>query len=117
MAPPPDSPDPIQRLTTPRREDLGLRQISNGGFQISLLPNGAIFALEHVHDSRRVMVNQTLGSPVAGGMGGVYLRIGGDAPVILAVAGVAASGSVGAGEDHFIWQGETVGVRHEVSLR
>src|SRR5215469_17796358 len=111
MAPPPDAPDPIQRLTTPRREDLGLRQISNGGgFQISLLPDGAIFALEHVHEGRRVMINQTLGSPVAGGMGGVYLRIGGDAPVILAVAGAAASGSVGAAEDRFVWQGESAGV-------
>jgi cellobiose phosphorylase len=107
----------MQRLRTPRRDDLCLRKISNhGGLEISLLPNGAIFALEHVHGDRRVMINQTLGSPVAGSMGGVYLRIGGDAPVVLAITGAAASGSIGAGEDRFVWQGETAGVRYEVSL-
>ena len=35
-------------LTTPRRDDLGLTRIVNGaGVSISLLPSGAVFAIEH----------------------------------------------------------------------
>ena len=39
---------PIDSLTTPRRDDLGLARIANGaGLSVSLLPSGAIFAIEH----------------------------------------------------------------------
>jgi cellobiose phosphorylase len=110
-------PDPT-RLTTPRQGDLRLEQLKNrAGFLISLLPNGAVFALEHEHDGRRVMVNQSLGSPVAGAMGGLYLRIGGREPVILPVAGARARCRVGVTGDRCTWKGETRGVGHEVTLR
>ena len=39
---------PHDALTTPRADELGLLRIANRtGFSISLLPNGAIFAMEH----------------------------------------------------------------------
>jgi 1,2-beta-oligoglucan phosphorylase len=108
---------PTQRLTTPRAEDLGLKRIGNSsGLVISLLPNGAIFAIEHVEEGRRIMINQSLGSPVAGAMGRLCLRIGGSEPMLVSVAGAEAHGRVGVSGDRFLWQGETRGVRHEVSL-
>ena len=108
---------PTQQLTTPRPGDLGLCRLANrSGLAISVLPNGAIFAMEHVQDGQRIMINQSLGSPIAGGMGGVFLRIGGGEPAILPLAGADAHCRVGAAQDCFIWQGETRGIRHEVSL-
>ena len=38
----------IEILTTPHRDELGLLRIANGaGLSVSLLPTGAIFAIEH----------------------------------------------------------------------
>ena len=38
----------IEILTTPRRDELDLLRIANGsGLSVSLLPTGAIFAIEH----------------------------------------------------------------------
>ncbi len=72
-------------FTTPREEDLRLTRIANRtGLSISLLPNGAIFAIEHVRGEQRIMINQVLGSPIAGGMGRLYLRAGGPEPMITA---------------------------------
>jgi cellobiose phosphorylase len=107
----------IASLTTPRQDDLGLVRIANKtGFSISLLPNGAIFAMEHTQGRRRIMINQSLGSPIAGGMGRLCLRIGGSQPMILPVVGPEARCRIGAADDRFVWEGETFGVRHQVSL-
>jgi hypothetical protein len=54
-----------------------MRIANRSGIAISLLPNGAIFALEHMHGSGRIMINQALASPIADDMGGLYLRAGG----------------------------------------
>ena len=68
----------IEILTTPRRDELGLLRIANGsGLSVSVLPSGAIFAIEHSAANRRIMINQTLASPIANGMGRLYLRLGG----------------------------------------
>ena len=85
-------------LTTPRRDDLGLVQIANSaGLSISLLPSGAIFAIEHTRSrSRRIMINQVLASPIASGMGRLYLRAGGPEPTILPFIGPEAGLRVGA---------------------
>src|SRR6185437_401946 len=110
------TPSAKERLTTPCREDLGLRQIaSRSGIAISILPNGAIFRLEHTRE-RRIMISQTLGSPLAGGMGSLWLRTGGIEPMILPIAGVAAHCRVGVANDRFIWEGETQEIRHRVDL-
>ena len=106
-----------ESMTTPRQDELGLLRISNAtGFSISFLPNGAIFAMEHTQKSRRVMINQVLASPIAGGMGRLFLRTGGPEAKVLPIVGPEARCSVGIAEDRFVWEGETSAVRHRVSL-
>jgi 1,2-beta-oligoglucan phosphorylase len=104
-------------LATPRQGDLGLRRIaSQSGLSITLLPNGAIFAIEHAQENRRVMINQVLGSPIGGAMGRLFLRVGGARPTILPVAGPEASSRVGAADDRFVWEGAWRGLEHRVEL-
>ena len=98
-------------LTTPHVDDLGLKRIVNpNGLSIGLLPNGAVFSLEHVEGARRIVINQTFASPIAGGMGRLLLRIGGADPAILACAGADAARQIGAADDRFVWEGEERGV-------
>ena len=107
----------IEFLTTPRRDELGLLRIANGsGLSVSLLPSGAIFAIEHTQANRRIMINQTLASPIANGMGRLYLRMGGPEPAILPVIGPEARLRVGAADDRYVWEGEESGFRHRVTL-
>ena len=104
-------------LTTPRRDDLGLVQIANSaGVSVSLLPSGAIFAIEHVDAKRRIMINQVLASPIANGIGRLFLRTGGPEPAILPVIGPEAGLRVGAADDRVVWEGEESGVGHRVTL-
>ena len=108
---------PSEILVTPRRDNLDATRIVNGaGLSISLLPSGAIFAIEHSEASRRVMINQSLALPIASGMGRVYLRAGGPEPTILPIIGPWARLRVGALDDRFVWEGEQSGVGHHVTL-
>jgi len=52
------------------------------------------------------MINQTLALPLEGGMAGIFLRIGGDAPVSIPLVGQKARGQFGASADRFVWAGE-----------
>ena len=107
-----------QLLRTPRPDDLGLTRLSNAaGLQVTLLPNGALFALEHQAEGRRIMINRCLGSAVAGSLGRLYLRVGGGAPRIVPIAGAEARCRVGATAERYVWTGEAGGVRHEVTLQ
>jgi 1,2-beta-oligoglucan phosphorylase len=102
---------------TPRDNNLGLHGIENGaGLSIRILPNGCIFAIEHRREDGTTMINQLLGSPVDGGIARLYLRIGGAAPISVAAAGPGARGRFGAAGDRFVWEGETSGLRHRVTL-
>ena len=104
-------------LTTPRVDDLGLKRIVNhSGLSIGLLPNGAVFSLEHAEGVRRIVINQAFASPIAGGMGRLLLRIGGADPAILACVGAEASRQIGGADDRFVWQGEERGVFCQVTL-
>ena len=107
----------IEILTTPRRDDLGLLRIANdAGLSISVLPSGAIFAIEHTQANRRIMINQTLALPIANGMGRLYLRLGGLQPAILPVMGPEPRLRVGASDDRYVWEGEGSGASHRVTL-
>src|ERR1700761_2080311 len=91
---------PIEILTTPHRDDLGLSRIANGsGLSISILPTGAIFAIEHTQSNRRIVINQTLASPIANGMARLYLRVGGHQPTMLSLMGPEAGLRVAASDD------------------
>src|SRR5271157_5881997 len=104
-------------LTTPREGDLGLARIANRTrLSISLLPNGAIFAIERTQGARKIMINQVLGSPIAGGMGRLYLRTGGPEPMTLPVIGPEAPCRVAAADHRFVWRGEQRGLSHQVCL-
>ncbi|MGB6177428.1 MAG: cellobiose phosphorylase, partial [Methylocella sp.] len=89
---------------------------NRAGLSISVLPNGGIFAIEHRRADGTTVINQLLGSPVDSGIARLYLRIGGAAPISVAAAGPGAKGRFGAAGDRFVWEGETSGLRHRVTL-
>ncbi len=102
---------------TPAEADLGLQRISSGsGLEASLLPNGCLFALEHQGERGRIMVNQVLGSPLAGSIGRLYVRIRRPAASAFQVVGPQAKVQIGAAGDRCIWEGETAGIWHRVTL-
>ena len=103
---------------TPRERDLGLRVItSNTGIRISALANGSIFAIEQRTDGGTILVNQVLGSPIDGGTARVLLRVGGGSARNIEAFGPRARVRFGSGSDRFVWEGETSGIRHRVTLR
>jgi len=107
----------IEVLTTPRRDELDLLWISNSaGLSVSLLPTGAIFALEHAQANRRIMINQTLASPIGDGMARLFVRVGGSKPSVLSVIGPEARLRVGGADDRYIWEGRESGIGHRVTL-
>ena len=107
----------IEILTTPHRDDLDLLRIANGsGLSVSVLPTGAIFAIEHTEANRRIVVNQTLALPIGNGMARLYLRVGGPRPTILPVMGPETPLRVGSSDDRYVWEGEESGVSHRVTL-
>jgi cellobiose phosphorylase len=108
---------PAAILTTPRRDELGLKRIANHtGLSISLLPTGAIFAIEHERANARIMINQTFASPIAEGMGRFFLRTGGASPKNLPVVGPQSRCRFGTADDRAVWEGEQGGLQHRVTL-
>ncbi|EJZ19390.1 cellobiose phosphorylase (plasmid) [Rhizobium sp. Pop5] len=104
-------------LQMPRREELGLFTISNGsGLSISALPNGTLFAIEYADDKGSVQINQIQGSPLFGGIGRLYLRIGGAAPEVVEIVGPRANGSFGRDATSFSWSGKTGDIGYNVRL-
>lgn len=101
-------------LETPRQADLGLRHIASpSGLTAALLPNGCIFALAHDGAAVRTMVTQVEGSALDGGIGRIFLRAGGR---VVDIVGPGARVMAGTAEDRIVWEGETAGVRHRVTL-
>ena len=99
----------------PLESGLGLRRITNAaGLDFSVLPNACVFALEHEQDGRRTMLNQVLGSPLGAGIMRILLRVGGNEPCIIEAVGPRAKVDFGAGQDRFVWEGRTAGLRHRV---
>jgi 1,2-beta-oligoglucan phosphorylase len=108
-------PSDTRNWATPRDNNLGLHRIENrAGLSMSVLPNGCIFAIEHRREDGTTMINQLLGSPVDGGIARLYLRMGGAA--FAEAAGPGAKGRFGAAGGRFVWEGETSGLRHRVTL-
>lgn len=104
------------RHCLPLREELGLHVVSNAaGIEISILPNGCLYSIEHRFDNSRTLINQVLGSPVGGCVWKILARRGPSGPPI-ELAGSRARGLVGSGPDRFIWQGESDGLFHSVTL-
>lgn len=105
------------RWTTPRDADLGLLQLqSPSGLVARVLPNGCLFALEHVEGERRIMLNQVLGSPLGGSIGRIVLRRHGPVPELVELVGPAARGELGADQRRIVWSGRALGIGWSVSL-
>ena len=111
--------NPVTRTwNTPREQNLGLRRIANqAGLSISVLPNGSVFAIEHRRASATILVNQVLSSPLEGGISRILLRVGGPDPFIVEAVGPRANISLGLTADRVVWEGETGGIRHRITLR
>ncbi|MBI4204070.1 MAG: hypothetical protein HY527_03515 [Betaproteobacteria bacterium] len=67
--------------------------------------------------SGTILINQVLASPVEGGIGRILLRIGGAEPFIVHAVGPGARIRLGVTEDRVVWEGETGGIRHRVTLK
>ncbi|MBB3610037.1 cellobiose phosphorylase [Rhizobium sp. BK602] len=103
---------------TPRREELGLSTLTNNaGLSASVLPNGTLFSIDFSDQQGGVMINQVLGSPAYGGIGRIYLRIGGAQPAVAEIVGPKAAVSFGHDETAFAWSGETAGISHTARLQ
>jgi 1,2-beta-oligoglucan phosphorylase len=108
--------DTTRRITLPLEDELGLHRLTNpSGLEIGVLPNGCLFTIEHVAGEERTMVSQVFGSPLGGGIARVLLRLGRERRPV-AIAGAGARVRVGARPDRFVWDGETAGVKHRVTL-
>lgn len=106
-----------RKLQMPRRDDLGLLTIANGsGLSISALPNGTLFSIDYADSLGSVQINQIQGSPLSGGVGRLYLRLGGKEPVVAEIVGPRAKGRFGHHETGFTWSGEAGEIRYHVSL-
>ena len=107
---------PMDAFKTPQEGDLDLEYLVNGSsLSISILPNGAVFTIEHGPDRQRTMINQVLASSLAGGIGRLYVRVGEPTSEILRVTGPGVD-RCGGGDDRFVWESVAAGLRHEVIL-
>ena len=105
----------LRTFRTPRESDLGILRIANAaGLQIGVLPNGCLFAIEHGNAQGRVMLNQMLGSPLGGSVARILLRT--DSAGTIEAMGPGAAVRFGAASDRFVWDGETAGLHHRVTL-
>ena len=102
--------------TTPRDIDLGLKRIGAAGLTASVLPNGSLFAIEHESQDLRVMINQVLGSPIGGGIGRLYIRIGGPKSSISKATGCGTGVYFGAAEDRIVWEREAGELTYRATL-
>lgn len=107
----------LRTWKTPRDRDLKLQWIeSRSGLAIAALPNGSIFAIERRGQNTATLINLLLGSPLEGGVGRLYLRLGGEAPACVEAIGPHAHLRFGAAKDRFVWEGEANGMRHRATL-
>jgi 1,2-beta-oligoglucan phosphorylase len=84
------------------------------GLSISLLENGAVFAIRH----DQVLVNQVLGSPVEGALGNLYLRRRTQAGItFVPLMGPGSDSRFRATQEAATWEGAFEGVSYLVTLR
>ena len=82
---------PSDSVTMPRQDDLGLMRIANGDRAVDQLPAQWRDLRHRARRKRgRIMINQVLASPIAGGLARLCLRLGGREPTILPLVGPEA---------------------------
>ena len=102
------------RLTLRRRDELVAASLDNStGLVARFLDNGALFGL-HADD---VMVNLVLGSPMGGGLGGVFLRsFEGDAIAWTPLVGPRAPSRFVVDRDNVRWVGRWQDIEYACSF-
>jgi len=103
----------------PRAGELGLIRVGNdAGLDVSVLPNGAVFAIEHRDDRGAIRINQVPGAPIGGGIARVLLRArAAGRAATCEVQGPRARVWLGHADDRIVWEGRTRGIAHRVTLR
>ena len=82
---------------------------SPAGLAISALPSGCIYSIA----CNEILINQILGSPVAGGVYRIYLRLHeGSAIRFMAIAGPHAASEFSAAPDRLVWSGSWQELRY-----
>lgn len=116
---PPGSPAPdTRRFDLPNADGLGVRWIENAaGLRVGVLPNGGLFAIEHRHGRGATMINQVLGSPIDGGIGGLFLRDRRDGRITPSPVGPGSTAPFAVAADRFTWSHDRDGCRCRCSLQ
>ena len=108
----------VRNWRTPREPDLRLLHLTNRlGIDISVAPNGSVFAIEHRTDAGAVLINQVLASSIGGGIARIVLRSKAQVSTTRELLGPRARVGLGATADTIVWEGTTRTIRHRVSLR
>jgi cellobiose phosphorylase len=108
----------VRTWRMPREQDLRLLHLVNPlGLNISILPNGTVFAIEHRTNAGAILINQVLGSPIGGGIARMLLRSHAKGSAPREIVGPRARVRLGAAADRIVWEGRSRGVRHRVTLR
>ncbi|WP_162409195.1 GH36-type glycosyl hydrolase domain-containing protein [Acuticoccus sediminis] len=104
------------RFRTPTDADLGLRHIANGaGLNVSVLGNGAVFALTRQTGRGHLMLGQILGSGIGGGLLRLFVRTD-SRPGAIPLIGPGGADRVGVLEDRVVWEREVGILRCRVTL-
>ena len=108
----------VRTWCTPREDGLGLLHVVNRvGIDISVAPNGSVFAIEHRTNRAAILINQVLASPIGGGIARIILRSRARASMTRELLGPQARVRMGATADAIVWEGTTRVIRHRVTLR
>ena len=103
---------------TPREQDLRLVRLANPlGLDISVLPNGSVYAIEHRTNAGATLISQVLGSPIGGGIARILLRSHASGSRTREILGPRARVRLGAAADRIVWEGRAGAIRHRVMLR
>ncbi len=106
-----------RQFSIPREADLKLQSIANAaGLTVTFAANGTVFAIEHRDPKATVTINQVLGSPIHGGIGRIYLRVGGRKPFVAELVGPGAKATFAASGAGATWAGRVEGIDFRVAL-
>ena len=105
-----------REFTLPVEAELELHRLTSAsGVEIGIHANGCVFAIEHLFGVERTLINQVFGSPIGSGIGRLLLRFGLERAAT-EIMGPNAKLRTGCAADRFVWEGETDGIQHRVTL-
>jgi 1,2-beta-oligoglucan phosphorylase len=104
----------MSQLALAGEQGFDLREIGKAGVQIRALPNGCIYSIE----SGEILINQVLGSALAGGVQRIYLRVHDKSGILSSeIVGPCATSDFAAADDRFVWTGTALGLTYRCACR